>query len=128
MGLEIAEALSGRDCEVDVFESGTHVGLAMSPPRRWRALHLLAERGVRVHTGATLRAIGEAGIEYTTAEAGAAVAPADAVVIANGLAQERGLADALAPLDVEVHRIGDCRGLGYIEGALRDAARIGREL
>jgi pyruvate/2-oxoglutarate dehydrogenase complex dihydrolipoamide dehydrogenase (E3) component len=128
MGLEVAEAVSERGCEVDVLEPGDFVGLAMSPPRRWRAVHALAERGVRVHTGIALRSIAEAGVEYVDREGAAAVAQADTIVLAAGLAEDRDLADSLAPLGVEVHRIGDCRGLGYLEGALRDASDLACEL
>jgi 2,4-dienoyl-CoA reductase-like NADH-dependent reductase (Old Yellow Enzyme family)/thioredoxin reductase len=128
IGLEVAEALSGRGCEVEVLESGVHTGLAMSPPRRWRAHHLLAERGVLLHTGVSLRGIDETGVAYADAEGIARVAPANAVLLATGLGEDPDLAEALAPLDVDVHRIGDCRGLGYIEGALRDAAELARAL
>jgi NADH dehydrogenase FAD-containing subunit len=54
--------------------------------------------------------------------------PADAVILAAGVRESRDLADALRAGGCEVHEIGDCGGVGYIEGAIHEGARVAREI
>jgi hypothetical protein len=49
-------------------------------------------------------------------------------VLALGAEADDGVARALEGCGVPLQRIGDCAGLGYIEGAMRDGHRAGREV
>jgi hypothetical protein len=46
------------------------------------------------------------------------------VIVAAGVTENRSLAEALGELGAEVYLLGDCKGVGYIEGAILDAAQI----
>jgi NADH dehydrogenase FAD-containing subunit len=85
-------------------------------------------RGVRLLTGVRVRSIDETGVVYTSEAGEQQALPADSVILATGVREDRRLAGALAGLGAEVHLLGDCKGVGYIEGALLDAARIARAI
>ena len=53
---------------------------------------------------------------------------ADSVILAIGTEANRELADVLERSGCTVHLIGDASGVGYIDGAMREAAQIAREL
>ena len=99
----------------------------MGIPRRWRVLHILREHGVNLLTEARVEAITDAGVVYVKDGKQQTVA-ADSVILASGVQANRGLAEALAGLGAEMHLLGDCKGVGYIEGALLDANRIARQI
>ncbi len=48
--------------------------------------------------------------------------PADTVIVAKGATGDLSLAEALRASGFAVTAIGDAGGVGYIEGAIRDAA------
>jgi 2,4-dienoyl-CoA reductase (NADPH2) len=125
IGVEIAERLSELGCEVTVVEGGEKLATGMAPPRRWRAVHLLRERGVRCLTGTRVAAIGAGTLTYVDAEGRETTVPADAV-IATGVAPNVALADALRGSRARIEHIGDCGGQGLFEGAFLDAMRVGR--
>ncbi|HSW16811.1 MAG TPA: effector protein, partial [Ramlibacter sp.] len=54
--------------------------------------------------------------------------PADSVVLAIGAEADDSVANALAGCGVPVHRVGDCAGVNYIEGAMHEGNRIGRTI
>lgn len=54
--------------------------------------------------------------------------PADTVILATRVRENPGLTEALAGLGATVHLVGDCRAVGYLEGALMDAARVARAI
>lgn len=127
VGLELAEFLSERGREVTVLEEGRTLGTEMALPRRWRALDTLRQHGVQLITAAQVDAITDAAVLYTKDGAQQSAA-ADSVILAAGVQENRALADSLAGLGAEVHLLGDCKGVGYIEGAIRDGARIARAI
>ena len=127
VGVELAEFLSERGREVTVIEESQTLATEMALPRRWRALYTLREHGVRLLTGASVEEITEAGVVYGQ-HGERQSAPADHVIIATGVVENRGLAAALGELGPEVHLLGDCKGVGYIEGAIMDAAQIARTI
>jgi NADPH-dependent 2,4-dienoyl-CoA reductase/sulfur reductase-like enzyme len=127
VGLELAEFLVERDREVGVIEEDPTPGAEMGIPRRWRVLHILREHGVNLLTEARVEAITDAGVVYVKDGKQQTVA-ADSVILASGVQENRGLAEALAGLGAEMHLLGDCKGVGYIEGALLDANRIARQI
>jgi len=127
VGLELAEFLIERDRQVTVLEEGAAFAKEMSIPRRWRELHILRKHDAGLVTEARVEAITDAGVTYSKDGARQTV-PADSVILASGVQENRTLAEALASAGAEVHLLGDCKGVGYIEGALLDANRIARQI
>jgi len=127
VGVELAEFLAERGREVTVLEETSVLAAEMALPRRWRVLHTLREHRVTLLTDVRVEAIGDEGVVYTR-QGERKTAAADHVIIAAGVRDNRELAEALAGLGAEVHLVGDCKGVGYIEGAILDGARIGRAI
>lgn len=126
VGIELAEFFSERNREVTVLERGPKVATEMALPRRWRVLHELRARRVTMRTSVRVDEITETGVVYTPADGKRQTAPADTIVIATGATGNPDLAESLAGLAPKIHVLGDCGGVGYIEGALMDAARVAR--
>jgi hypothetical protein len=61
-------------------------------------------------------------------EGGRKTVDADAVILAIGTVPDHDLFDKVKPLCPEVHLLGDCSEIGYIQGAMADGARIGRDI
>ena len=53
---------------------------------------------------------------------------ADTVMIAGGWQPDTSLTTQLAQRGIEAHRLGDCRIIGQIEGAIADAGALARAL
>ncbi len=128
VGVELAEFLSAREREVTVLEEGATLAPEMALPRRWRALFEARERGVRFVTRAQVLAIGDTEVSYSNASGERSSVPADHVILAVGARADRSLGEALGRLGIEVHLLGDCDGVGYIEGAMLGAARVAGSL
>jgi 2,4-dienoyl-CoA reductase-like NADH-dependent reductase (Old Yellow Enzyme family)/thioredoxin reductase len=127
VGLELAEFLLARGREVRVLEPGTHAGRELSIVRRWRVLEAVQSHGT-LHLGASVLAIERHAVCWSDAAGAAQRSAADSVVLALGAEADDGVARALEGCGVPLQRIGDCAGLGYIEGAMRDGHRAGREV
>ncbi|HKA13772.1 MAG TPA: FAD-dependent oxidoreductase, partial [Myxococcota bacterium] len=123
VGVEIAERLAELGATVALIAPQTVIAPEMSPPRRWRAVHLLAAHGVARHTDAELVAIEPGRVVFTKAGARHEVA-VDGVVLSDALAPDDALASALAPRGVEVHRIGDCVAPRTFEEAIYEATTV----
>jgi 2,4-dienoyl-CoA reductase (NADPH2) len=124
VGLEVAELLCERGRDVTVIEPGRDLGAELSVVRRWRVLHTLAEHGVRLMRRTTVTAIERTHLNCESKQGTERIA-ADSVIIATGTATDSSLADALRARGMAATTIGDCRELGYIQGALatgREAA------
>jgi len=128
VGAELGEFLADRGRQVTIVEAGTVIGKEMALPRRWRAIHELRERGVVLLTEATVEEVTDAGVVYVDTTGVRQTVPADSVILAYGMVEDRSLADALAGIVPEVHVVGDCHGVGYIEGALRDATVVAMKI
>jgi 2,4-dienoyl-CoA reductase (NADPH2) len=128
VGVELAEFLCERGREVWVLEEGSTLAVEMALPRRWRALHGLRARGVALLTGVSVEEINDEGVVYAAEDGATSIAPVDTVILAAGAGENRSLARALEGLGAEVHLLGDCRDVGYIEGALMDAVCIARAI
>ena len=116
VGVEIAERLAELGATVSLIAAQTVIAPEMSPPRRWRAVHLLKEHGVARHTGAELVAIEPGRAIFLHAGERREIA-VDGVVLSDALAPD----DALAPRGREVHRIGDCVAPRTFEEAIYEA-------
>ena len=130
VGIELAEFLVERGREVTVLEESQSFAAEMSPPRRWRALHGLREHGVRLLSQVQVQAIEDRGVVFAAVggEGESQVLEIDSVIMATGVLEDTALAEAIAALGGEVHQLGDCSGVGYIQGAILDAARTARAI
>jgi 2,4-dienoyl-CoA reductase (NADPH2) len=135
VAIELAEFMAERGRDVTVLGEGPTFATEMAHPRRWRVLHDLREAGVHLIDQAAVTRIDERNVHYATGPAEGHTTPdqvkADTVVIATGLVANPALADALREQGITPIVIGDCQGVGYIEGAIRDgfsaAIAIGEE-
>ncbi len=132
VGLELAAFLAERERRVVVLEQGAVLGLELAHPRRWRLLHELRSAKVELVTSARVRAIRPGAVDFERAsDAGEAVSesrPADAVLLAIGLEANPSFAEALRARGLAVREIGDCAGVGYLEGAIQSGFRAAAEL
>ena len=124
VGIELAEFLAERKRKVSVLEEGEIFALEMAHPRRWRVLHDIREAGVDLIGRARVERISEHEVEFSVADAEGKTekrhVEAQNVIITLGLAANPGLAARLEGLETRIISIGDCTGVGYIEGAIRD--------
>jgi len=127
VGLELAEFLAERGRKVTVLEEGPHLAPQMAIPRRWRTLHELRTRDTALHTGVRVHAIEKVGVVVSLGDEKRTI-PADQVILASSVVPNHDIAPAIEALGGELHRIGDCDELGYIEGAILAGARIARSI
>ncbi len=119
VGIELAEFLVDRGRSVAVLAEGDKAALEMAHPRRWRVLADLREHGTQIVTSAADIRIGSDEVRCSVGGTERAF-PADHVVIATGLHADSGFADELRAAGLDPVEIGDCTGVGYIEGAIHD--------
>jgi NADPH-dependent 2,4-dienoyl-CoA reductase/sulfur reductase-like enzyme len=128
VGVSLAAWLAGLGARVTLLEEGEWLATQMPPPRRWRALHALADRQVEVVRGARVDAIEPGRVVYADGEQRERTCRADTVVLARAAANDASLADSLAARGLQVASIGDCTGPRYFEGCLLDAWQTARSL
>jgi 2,4-dienoyl-CoA reductase-like NADH-dependent reductase (Old Yellow Enzyme family) len=128
VGVELAEFLAERGRTVSVVEPGPDLASEMAPPRRWRALYELREHGVDLYKSTRIERIEDEGVIVVDAEDTRMRLPADHVIVASGVQANRELENELRGLGYEVHAVGDCSGVGYIKGAMWDAAEVARAI
>lgn len=121
VGIELAEFLHERGREVSVIEPSAHMGKGLMLVRRARILSELIEHGVPLHTKATDLSITASHVQFTDKDGQAQSIPADHVIVAMGATGDTTFADQIRALGYSVHVVGDANGIGYIEGAIRQA-------
>jgi 2,4-dienoyl-CoA reductase (NADPH2) len=104
IGLSLADLCARRGREVTVVEASGVFGVELGLPGRFRLVHDLEERGVRLVVAASLD-----GVE------------ADSVIAASGLVPRRDVLDGLLSAGVPARAVGDCAGVRFLEGAMADA-------
>jgi 2,4-dienoyl-CoA reductase (NADPH2) len=128
-GLALADHWSERGRRVTVLEESANFGASWSPPRRWRVLAALRERGVALLRGASVSHAADGVVRFSeSGTAGPREVAYDGLILAGGWQASRALFDELGRRHLEVYDVGDCREIGLIEGAMKDAARVGRAL
>lgn len=127
VGLELAEFLLARGRQVTVLEPGNRAGRELSIVRRWRVLDAVTSHGT-LKLKATVQEITRDAVLWTDADGAVQRTHADSVVLAIGAEADDRVATALAASGVPVQRIGDCAGVNYIEGAMHEGNRAGREV
>jgi 2,4-dienoyl-CoA reductase-like NADH-dependent reductase (Old Yellow Enzyme family)/NADPH-dependent 2,4-dienoyl-CoA reductase/sulfur reductase-like enzyme len=123
VGIELAEFLVERGRKVTVIEEGPKFGRGLTLVRRMRTIPELREHGVALHAEARDVRIGKDAVSFTGPDGETHAIPADHVIVAKGARGDSTLADALRAEGLPVTEIGDGAGIGYIEGAMRGAAR-----
>ena len=128
VGIELAGFLAERGREVSVLEEGPCFAPQMAPPRRWRALHEVRERGVALLAKTRVVRIEENQLVYRGEDEQERTLPADSVILATGVCENLALAEALLAHGGEVHVVGDCGGVAYIEGAIHEGSLVARTI
>lgn len=128
VGLELAEFLHERGRHVIVVDSEPQFGRGLSPARRQVMLDQMPLDGIPLYEGADSITIGEKCVSFRSAAGDAIDAPADTVIIAKGAEPNTGLFDELKAAGFETHMVGDCQGVGYIMGAVRNAADVAAKI
>lgn len=122
VGLELAEFLSERGRQVAVIDAAPRLGAGLTLVRRMRLIEELQERGVALHAGATGIAIEPGQVRFVDSAGRPQSLAADHVIVAQGASGDLELADELRAAGFTVYPVGDCQGIGYVEGAMRGAA------
>ncbi len=128
VGLELAEFLAERGREVTVLEESIRHGKGLFIMRRMRLIGELKEMGVTLVAQAGNVTILDGKVAYTNDRGQERTVETDHVIVAQGATGDATLADALSEAGFNVHSIGDCTGVGYIEGAIEDAAEVAMAL
>jgi NADPH-dependent 2,4-dienoyl-CoA reductase/sulfur reductase-like enzyme len=123
VGLELAEFLNERGREVAVIDEVPRLGAGLTLVRRLRLLAELREHGVALHAGSKEIRIERDRVHFTDTAGNAQAFAAEHVIVAKGARGDATQADALRAAGFRVHEVGDCGGVGYIEGAIRGALR-----
>ena len=124
VGMELAEFLHERGRKVDIVDDTAMFGAGLSVARRTVMFAELEEAGVGLHVGASQIGIGAEQVEFIDSAGSRASLAADTVIIAKGAEPNRGLYEALKAAGFDAHIVGDCDGVGYIQGAVRTAADV----
>ena len=127
VGLELAEYLVERGRKVSVVEPGPSLGAELAIVRRARVLHFLRAHGVKIVSNAPIREISATEVVFEH-EGEEQRLPAKQVIIALGAEGDSRLSDRLADIQGQVHRIGDCREISYIDGAILSARELVQSL
>ncbi|WOK36121.1 NAD(P)/FAD-dependent oxidoreductase [Sphingomonas sp. C3-2] len=128
VGMELAEFLAQRGRKVTIVDPAARPGAGLQVVRRWRVLDELNHLGVTMLSHAQDIAIGDHTVSYANPAGQIRTLAADHVIVAQGATGDLRLADAFAAAGLAVHAIGDAKGVGYIEGAMQDAAELARTL
>jgi len=124
VGIELAEFLHERGRHVTVVDDLEQLGRGLSPARRAVLLDELPMQGIVFHSGASAIRIADKSVCFTASDGAQHALPADSVIIAKGAEAQTGLHDALVTAGFASHMVGDCQGVGYIVGAVRNAADV----
>lgn len=128
VGIELAEFLTERGRTVSVIEPAPRLGKGLLLVRRMRILSELKEHGVALHGGVGDISISQDAVRFTDDQGALRTIPADHVIVAMGARGDTVLAERLRGTGFHVETIGDCNGVGYIEGAIRGGAEAARLL
>ncbi|AZI35370.1 putative NADH-dependent oxidoreductase [Caenibius tardaugens NBRC 16725] len=126
VGLELAEFLAERGRSVTVIDESEHFGRGLAIVRRWRVFDELRKLDVALYPHHTEIEIAASAVTARDQSGERIILKADNVIVAKGARGDLALADMLEQAGLNVHAIGDCTGVGYIEGAMRSAARTAK--
>jgi NADPH-dependent 2,4-dienoyl-CoA reductase/sulfur reductase-like enzyme len=124
VGLELAEFLSERGRKVTVVDEVPRFGAGITLVRRLRLLAELREHGLGLYPGSKDIRIEPEQVCFTDSGGETHTVPSDHVIVAKGAIGDSKQAEAFRRAGLRVHEIGDGTGVGYIEGAMRDAMEV----
>ena len=124
VGLELAEFLAHRGRQITVIDSASRPGAGLYVVRRMRILHELRELGVALISDASEIVVGDHEVHYRNYRGQLRAVDAEQVIVALGAAGDSALVEQLRARNISAHSIGDCNGVGYIEGAMESAAEL----
>ncbi|QFU75693.1 effector protein [Halioglobus maricola] len=127
VGLELAEFLVERGRNITVVEPGPSLGAELAIVRRARVLHQLRDHGVEIVNKADITEITADSVVFQHKNVQRTL-PAKQVIIAMGAEGDNRLAAELTAIDAQLHQLGDCREIGYIDGAILDARRVAQKI
>ena len=93
-----------------------------------RLLAELRELGVVIINSASDLAIGDHTVNYRNYRGQRRQLAAEQVIVAKGASGDLALAEQVQAAGFRTHAIGDCNGVGYIEGAMESAAELAVKL
>jgi len=128
VGCETADYLAQKGKIVTIVRRGPSIATSMNPRARDNLLARLIKNGVTMLTGIKYEGITNRSLVITNKEGQRQNIEADTVVLATGAVQNTELATELKGQDIALHLIGDCVTPGKIIDAIRDGARVGREI
>jgi 2,4-dienoyl-CoA reductase (NADPH2) len=122
--IELAEFLAGRDRSVSLFDAGHQLAPEVGGKRRTEHMDRLDRLGVSINLGIAVDSVEPNAILIRTSSGRNQQqrVPADSVIVAGQVEADTSLFDALEG------RVGDCTGLGLIQKAVLDGARIGSSI
>ncbi len=97
--------------DVTIVERGSAIGAGLGRSTRWVVLKMLRERGVKMHTEATVVQVSFNNV-VVELEGETTILPADVIVVATAPQSDRRLAEQLRELGVPVTLVGGCDGTG----------------
>ncbi|MCX6397060.1 MAG: FAD-dependent oxidoreductase [Propionibacteriales bacterium] len=126
VAIEFAEFLASRGRTVAVLESGRDIAPEIGLKRKTEHMLRLDRLGVTVHVRVEVSRIVAGGVEFTPYGGRARTLGADTVILAGSAGPDLALAQELTDRlpGVPVEAIGDATGLGLIQKATLDAARV----
>ncbi|MEH6584312.1 MAG: FAD-dependent oxidoreductase [Halioglobus sp.] len=128
VGLELAEFLAERGRQVTVIDTPGRAGKGLYLVRRLRLLDELNHLGVTLLNNASDISIGDHTVSYTNYRGQQRSLDVDHIIVAKGATGDLELAEKFGAAGMTVHTIGDCNGVGYIEGAIESAAELAVKL
>jgi len=129
IGAETAEFLATRGKEVTIVEASNEISRdnIHMPFTHSFLLLSLEHLGVNMLTETTVEKITRSGV-IVKHKGQRLTIPADTVVLALGAESDRTLANQLAKLDIKLHIVGDCAGVGKMKKAIKEGFRAGLTL
>ncbi len=124
MGLSLASVARRRGAEVTVLETSDVFAAANGLVGRWRYVHEALQEGIELCGGSEVLSIEREGVRWRDRIGYAQETPADRVFITTGAEPDPRFASGVVARGIRSHRIGDCREVAFIEGAMRDAAEV----
>jgi 2,4-dienoyl-CoA reductase-like NADH-dependent reductase (Old Yellow Enzyme family)/NADPH-dependent 2,4-dienoyl-CoA reductase/sulfur reductase-like enzyme len=121
VGIELAEFLCERGRDVTVVDDAPRFGAGLTLVRRLRILAEIRDHGVGLCPGSKDIQIEPGHVRFTDVAGDEHSVIADQVIVAKGATGDSTQAEAFRRAGLRVHEIGDGTGVGYIEGAMRDA-------
>lgn len=126
VAVELAEFLAERGRQVTLLEEGSTFGKELMLVRRWRNMADIEALGVQCLPNATVKRIDTGTVTYINSGSQERTIAADHVILTTGTTENMTLANTLEQQGINVLTAGDCNGVTYIEGAIREGYLAGQ--